>query len=302
MRAPLPPLAGLQAFEAAARLGSFAAAATELHLSPAAVSARIRSLETHLGMALFERSARSVAVTEMGQSYLPSVRASFDDLAVSTSGLFGPARREQLTVRAQVSYVTTWLAPRLQDFRDTHPQVDLRVVCAIWADAYSLGQVDLDIRQGTGTWAGSHAELLHSDHAAAVHGPEHERRHGPPRTVADLAARPRVQVLGFDDLWQRLWTTHDLVASGLTITVDTAIAAIELAAAGDAVALVPERFARPALRTGRVTPALPHTLPMRQGHYLVRPDDARDPGPEARAFLRWLHAQDTADTPAVPSE
>lgn len=99
MRDPLPPLPGVQAFEAAARLGSFAAAASELHLSPAAVSQRIRSLETHLGVPLFERLARSVELTELGRAYLPAVRESLDDLAAATVGLFAPARREQLTVR-----------------------------------------------------------------------------------------------------------------------------------------------------------------------------------------------------------
>lgn len=64
-----------------------------------------------MGIALFDRGARSVTLTEMGQAYLPSVRTAFDELAVSTSGLFAPARRDQLTVRVPISYVTTWLAP-----------------------------------------------------------------------------------------------------------------------------------------------------------------------------------------------
>lgn len=300
VRAPLPPLPGLQAFEAAARTGSLAAAAEELHLSPAAVSQRVRSLETSLGIALFDRGARSVTLTEMGQAYLPSVRAAFDELAVSTSGLFAPARRDQLTVRAPISYVTTWLAPRLQDFGDLHPHIDLRVITAIWADIHVVGDVDIDIRQGTGIWADSHAELLHTDAAALVHGPEHERRHGPIRSITDLAERPRVQVLGFDDLWQQLWNTHDLVATGRTITVDTATSAVELAAHGEPVALLPERFARPALRTGQVRAAMPHTIPMRHGHYLVRPDNDPTPGPQAQVFLRWLREQDATDPPEIP--
>lgn len=75
----LPPLPCLHAFEAAARLESFSAAADELHLSPATVSQRVRTLETHLGVLLFQRLPRSVQLTELGRAYLPVIRESFDD-------------------------------------------------------------------------------------------------------------------------------------------------------------------------------------------------------------------------------
>jgi LysR family glycine cleavage system transcriptional activator len=275
----------VQAFEAAARLGSFAAAAGELHLSPAAVSQRIRSLETHLGVPLFERLARSVELTELGRAYLPAVRESLDDLAVATGGLFAPARREQLTVRTQVSYATTWIAPHLHLFRTEHPDIDLRLVSAVWSEALVPGEVDLDIHQGRGAWPGVHAQLLHHDDAVIVHGPGHLERYGPVRHAADLAARPRVQVLGFDDVWQRLLPT---APTGPATTVDTTITALELVTAGDASAAVPERFARTAVREGRVSLALPQSFPMRQAHYLLRPLDNPTPSPRARAFLLWL--------------
>lgn len=302
MRHPLPPLPGVQAFEAAARLGSFAAAAAELHLSPAAVSQRIRSLETHLGVPLFERLARSVELTELGRAYLPAVRESLDDLAAATSGLFAPARREQLTVRTQVSYATTWIAPHLHLFRAEHPTIDLRLVCAVWSEALSVGEVDLDIHQGRGAWPGTHAHLLHHDDAVVVHGPGHVERWGPVRDAADLAERPRIQVLGFDDVWQRLLppTTGPTDADvGPAITVDTTVAALELAAGGDASAVVPERFARTAVRSGRVTLALADSFPMGQAHYLLRPLDDPTPSAQARTFLTWLAGLDER-RPALP--
>ncbi|NYD35125.1 LysR substrate-binding domain-containing protein [Actinomycetospora corticicola] len=292
MRVPLPPLPGVQAFEAAARLGSFAAAAEELHLSAATVSQRIRSLETHLGVPLFERHARSVELTELGRAYLPAVRESLDDLAAATGGLFAPARREQLTVRTQVSYATTWLAPHLHLFQAEHPDIDLRVVSAVWSEALTLGEVDLDIHQGRGAWPNAHAELLHHDSAVVVHGPGHLDRWGPVTEVADLFARPRIQVLGFDDVWQRMSHDGGPVGpggrAGPAITVDTTVTALELAAGGDASAVVPERFARTAVRAGRVSLALPQAFPMRQAHYLLRPLEAPRSSPRARVFLEWL--------------
>jgi LysR family glycine cleavage system transcriptional activator len=293
-------LPGVQAFEAAARLGSFAAAAAELHLSPAAVSQRIRSLETHLGVPLFERLARSVELTELGRAYLPAVSEGLDDLAAATGGLFAPARREQLTVRTQVSYATTWLAPNLHRFQAEHPETDVRLVSAVWSEALVPGEVDLDIHQGRGAWPGMHTQLLHHDDAVVVHGVGHLERWGPVRDAADLAARPRIQVLGFDDVWQRLLPAAPTNPPGArATTVDTTVTALELVAAGDASALVPERFARAAVRAGRVRLALPQSFPMRQAHYLLRPLDSPAPSVRARAFLVWLAGLDE-HLPALP--
>ncbi|MER5431850.1 LysR substrate-binding domain-containing protein [Streptomyces sp. NPDC002588] len=306
MRQQIPPLPGLHAFEAAARLGSFAAAADELHLSPAAVSQRIRSLENWLGVALFERRARSVELTEMGVAYVSTVRDLFDELSLTTAGLFGSTSRRRLTVRVQVSYATTWLMPRLQDFCESVPHVDLRVVCSIWADALPPDEVDLEIRQGNGSWAGFTAELLHEDKAALVCSPRHLERYGPVLSADDLVARPRVHVLGYDDMWPRLF--RDLPAdderaehTGGVITVDTSIAATEFAAAGLHCALVPERFARAAVRGGRLVLAHHRLAPMRQAHYLLRSEDTPQLSPEARAFTQWLIRKDIEDGPLGPA-
>lgn len=297
MRPALPPLPGLHAFEATARLGSFVAAADELHLSPATVSQRVRSLEKHFGIALFERLPRSVLLTEMGQAYLPTVRDLFDDLSVATTGLFGAARHQQLTVRVQVSYAVTWLMPRLHDFCAAFPHIDVRIVCAIWADALPPDEVDLEIRHGDGNWPGFTADLLHEDHAAVVCSPRHLERHGPIRTRDDLEDRPRVRVLGYDDLWQRLFphTSGPQEPPGNSITLDTAIAATEFAAAGTHCALVPERFARAAVRDGRLCLAHDQLIPMRQSHYLLRNEHTPQLTPEARTFAQWLIRQDIHD-------
>jgi LysR family glycine cleavage system transcriptional activator len=198
--------------------------------------------------------------------------------------------------------VTTWLAPRLQDFRDRYPHIELRVLCAIWADAYVLGGVDVDIRQRADADTDDGVELLHRDHAVVIHSPAHEHRYGPVRGAADLEGRPRVHVLGFDDLWQQLRNTHGLPDSGQTITVDTSISAIEIAATSTSLALVSERYARPALHAGRVRTSL-DPIPMRQGHVLVRPRDAPEPSPEARIFERWLRDQlDAEESHPEPME
>ncbi len=317
----IPPLLGLHAYEAAARHLSFAAAAAELHLSASAVSQRVRTLEAHLGVPLFERLPRSLRLTDAGESYLPAVRVVFEDLSAATSGLFGGRHRSRLTVRVQVSYASTWLAPRLPDFCAAYPQVDVRLVSTVWADALPPSQIDLEVRQGNGSWPGFVAAKLHDDAAVVICGPGYLERFGAPRRLSDLVTHGRVQVLGFDDLWRRLFTgdhpgdsTGDSTGDGTgdqdwgggspapAVTVDTSASAVELVAAGDLWAIVPERFARRAVRAGRVVLAHDGAVAMRQAHYLLRRDDASLPSGEAVAFGHWLRAQDALDAPLVPAE
>lgn len=286
---------GVQAFEAAARLGSFAAAAAELHLSPAAVSQRIRSLETHLGVPLFERLARSVELAELGRAYLPAVCESLDDLAVANSGLFAPARREQLTVRTQVSYATTWLAPHLHLFQAEHPEIDLRLVSAVWSKALVPGEVDLDVHQGRGA----------SQRPCPAAAPRRRRRRPRPRPRPALRSVPRrrrprrTAPRASPRLRRRLATPAVVRTHGSGHHRRHHHHRAGSGCCGDASAAVPERFARAAVRSGRVSLALAQSFPMRQAHYLLRPLDDPTPTVQARAFLLWLARLDD-HLPALP--
>lgn len=308
MSTSIPPLLGLHAYEAAARRGSFAAAAEELHLSPSAISQRVRTLEAHLGIQLFERLPRSLRLTEMGQAYLPAVRDVFDDLSAATSGLFGASERVDLTVRTQISYATTWLVPRLRDFRETFAHVDLRLVSAIWADALPPAEIDLEIRQGNGSWPGFISTKLHDDYAVVICGPRLLRTRERLDSAEDLLAFGKVHVLGFDDLWERLAAEYDHSESPTggrhpppkpVLTVDTSIAAVEAVAESEYWAIVPERFARQAVSQGKVFMALDAVVEMRQSHYLLRRDDGSQLSGAAAAFAQWVRAQDALD-PALP--
>ncbi len=292
----IPPLLGLHAFEASARHGSFAAAAAELYLTPGAISHRVRTLEAHLGVELFERQARSLRLTVKGQAYLPAVRDIFVDLAAATSGLFGGGGAGRLTVRTQISYAATWLTPRLSDFSQNFPQVDLRVLTTVWSDVLPPDDVDLDIRLGNGSWPGFRSTRLHDDEAVVICGPALIAQHGPIEHAADLLLFPRIQVLGFDDLWGRFAALAGRsVPPARAITVDTAITATGIVEQGAFWTIVPERFVRTAVREGRVQLAVPDVLPMRQKHYLLRADDASPLSNSAAAFTQWLRGQDLLD-------
>lgn len=278
----VPSLPDLQAFEAASRHGSFVGAAHELHLTPSAVSHRVKMLERRLGVPLFTRHARRVTLTDHGRAYAPVVRRAFDELSSSTAGLFGwTSERPRLTVRAPISYAVRCIAPRLPEFLSQHPDVSLRVVSAIWADSLADDDVHVDIRYGTGTWPGHDSVLLHRDHLVHVWSAAFEEHHGKVSTRTDLDARPRVHVLGIDD--------PDLVESPPSdVAVDTSLAALALVEAGTHSAVLLRRFVEAELSSGRVRTLDPNGVTARQAHWVVTPRGRSvEPG-IAETFVDWL--------------
>src|SRR4030088_312963 len=121
MTVRLPSLNGLRAFEAAARHLSFTVAASELNVTQTAISHQIRRLEEQLGIRLFIRQNRSLALTREAQDYLPSVRAAFEDLRRATTRLLRAENEGRLTVSTTASLATKWLVSRVAAFQDANP-------------------------------------------------------------------------------------------------------------------------------------------------------------------------------------
>jgi len=122
----LPSLNALRAFEAAARHGSFVAAAEELEVTPAAISHQIKGLEEHLGLALFTRHRRAVSLTSAGHRLLPGLSDGFARITAAVAAV-APHGRGPLTVAAVPGFAGRWLAPRLEAFLAAHPDVAVRL-------------------------------------------------------------------------------------------------------------------------------------------------------------------------------
>lgn len=288
----LPPLPWLRSFEASARRGSFAAAASELGLTSAAVSYQVRALEQLLGRPLFERLPRGLRLTDMGKAYLPSIRKAFSELSVSTLGIFGPEGDIALDIRVSISFGVLWLAPHLGGFLAAHPNFRIRLLSAIWGDAVPADRTDVDIRFGHGAWPGYAARLLVNDPVVLV-TPIGSRIAGPD----DVKPGELIHILGVEGDWQHLFTAADQAPpfDQVGITVDTSLAALELVAAGSGVALVLERFARPFVEQGRMRQVPGLQLPQEQSHYLLTRDGIDAPRAETTLFCDWLQQELLAD-------
>jgi LysR family glycine cleavage system transcriptional activator len=286
----LPTLTWLRAFEAAARTSSFAAAAAELNLTSGAISYQIRALEAHLGFALFERLPRGVKLTPMGVAYLPPVRKAFEELADSTVGLFGGSERVQITVHAPVSLAALWLAPKLPAFNIVNSSIDVRLSSVIWDNAVLDEATDLEIRYGAGHWHGYRSERLLNQSILAVCSPI--LLQAAEANVATLLPQHLIHIMGYENHWLKVRQALQLadVPASACPTVDTTIAALELAAAGAGVALSHGIFLDAYFATGRLVRALPQDFADDNSYFVITPERPQRIRREVQLFRDWLLA------------
>jgi LysR family transcriptional regulator, glycine cleavage system transcriptional activator len=286
MALDLPPLVWLRAFEAAARHLSFTDAAKELHLTQAAVSKHVKSLELHLRHPLFIRRPRSLQLSQSGEAYLPKVRDAFERLSVGTREVFGGRRTQELTVRCAVSFAVGWLAPRLPAFLARHPGTDIRILSSVWNEAVDADVYDLDIQYGTGDWPDMRSIRLTQETITPLCAPGVARQLHRPE---DLAGQRLLHVLGYQEGWG-IW----LRAAGVTevhpgqgLRFDTSLTAFEVAAAGGGVALGRRSLAERERASGRLVAPFDLEVPINEGFHLLQ-QIGRTPHPDAAAFVEWI--------------
>jgi LysR family glycine cleavage system transcriptional activator len=293
MTARLPSLNGLRAFEAAARHLSFTNAASELNVTQTAISHQIRRLEEELGMRLFVRQNRALALTPEAKDYLPGVRAAFNDLRLATDRLLRKDNEHVLTVSTLASLAAKWLLPRLSAFQEAHPGIDVRITTSTALVDFKSGDVDAAIRYGRGHWPGVRADWLTADQLFPVCSPALLSGDHPLRRPEDLAHRTLLHSSGiYDDDW-RLWLTAAGLPANISkrpgLTFDLILVTVQAAIDGSGVAIGRTSYVEADIAKGRLVVPFDITLPADAGFYLVSPE-ARADSPKLSAFRRWLVA------------
>jgi len=285
----LPHPTWLRTFEAAARLGSFTAAAAELGLTPAAVSQQMRLLELHLKTTLFERLPRGVALTDMGAAYAQPVRKSLNEMQIATAGLFGGTKRRQVKVRASISFATLILAPRLHEFRITHPHIDVELSTFVWASRFQEGLSDIDIRFGYGDWSDGHISHLGHEFAAPVCRPDYLASFDTPPSLEDLAAGHIYTIHGSEADWPNLLsqTGHAMPTQSEITRFDSSLLALQATSNGPGTAIVLDSFAQFFVKQGLVVHPSDEKLAIRPAHFLVEREGSGSHD-EIRAFMDWV--------------
>jgi LysR family glycine cleavage system transcriptional activator len=283
-------LTWLRTFEAAARHLNFTEASTELGLTQTAVSLHIRSLEDRLGCKLFQRRARHLTLTEIGQAYVPTVRQALADINLVTTSLFGPMTTNMITIRAPISTAALWLAPRLPLFRQKFPEIDLRLVSSIWMESAHQENIDVEIRLGRGDWIDAQSEKLSDEFIVPICSrSQHEGITG----ADDFLGGPLIHILGHEGNWEQYFAAHGLStpAHAPQYFIDTTTAAMTLVAAGGGFATVMERLVHSqSAGTAEFMTAGP-PIPFPQSHYLMRPKPKQASRPVVEIFENWLRGQ-----------
>jgi LysR family glycine cleavage system transcriptional activator len=286
----LPPLAWLKAFESAARTLSFAAAAAELNMSTGAISYQIRALEAQLGFSLFARTTRGIKLTSLGMAYTPAVRKAFDELAESTVGLFGGTARVKVTVHAPASLAALWLVKQLPAFMAVNPRIDIRMSSLVWDNPAPDEAADLEIRYGAGYWDGYRSEHLLHQSLVVVCSPSMLEQARGSGDVAAFVQRHLISIVGYEK--HRVSVRQELQGAELPAnavpTVDTSMAALELATDHAGFALTHPVLAEPYLRLGRLVAALDREFTDDHSYFICRPQRRERSRREVEIFRDWL--------------
>ncbi len=293
MTARLPSLNGLRAFEAAARHLSFTLAASELNVTQTAISHQIRRLEEELGIRLFIRQNRALALTPEARDYLPGVRAAFNDLRLATDRLLRKDDDKVLTVSTLASLAAKWLLPRLADFQEAHPDIDVRITTSTSLVDFQRDDVDAAIRYGRGQWPGLRADWMMADELFPVCSPSLLCVDQPLQKPEDLRHYPLLHTSNANSDDWRLWLTAAGLPADIAkqpgITFDMIFMTIQAAIDGIGVAMGRTSYVKDDIAKGRLVVPFKIALPADAGFYLVSPEGRRE-APKLAAFRQWMIA------------
>jgi LysR family glycine cleavage system transcriptional activator len=287
MKQKLPPLNALRAFEASARLTSVQQAARELNVTPSAVSQQVHNLERWVGFPLLERGSRKLQPTAQGRAYQGALASAFEQIAEATASLSAGRASQSICITCTPGFTVQWLVPRLQNFQDKHPEIDVRIDASTRLVDLRAEDVDLGVRHGLGRYPGLVAEKLLDDDLIPAASPDLLTGRKRVRVPNDLTKHALLHIETRDD-W-RMW----LQAQGVDIDwrrgpllVDTAIG-IQAAVAGKGIILARRSLIADELGSSRLVAPLAQSLNTGTAYFLVYPPERMSSAP-IRAFRNWL--------------
>ena len=289
----LPSLNALRAFEAVARHLSFARAAEELHVTPAAVSQLIKQLEAHLGMSLFKRG-KVLTLNASAAAAMPLITEAFDRLERAVEQLRIDNDSGTLVVSAPPAFAARWLIPRLDDFQTQYPDIEIRLLATRRVVNFALEDVDVAVRFGAGAYPGLFSERLMPETIIPVAAPALAATIIHP---SDLLKCTLLQDDAYE--WDPAFPDWDTWLGTLDVPVTMPLRirhfgdvslVIQAATAGLGVALAWHTLVVDELRSGRLMSLFDTMLPTDRAYHLVTLNH-RQALPKVLAFRHWLQAQ-----------
>ncbi|GGF50555.1 LysR family transcriptional regulator [Azorhizobium oxalatiphilum] len=283
-------MSGLQAFEAAARHLSFTEAAKELNCTQAAVSQRVKALESYLSRTLFIRKSNTLQLSEVGEAYLAGVTEALNLAAAATEGLRGRKVPRTVAISAPVSFLTLWMAPRLEHLVAACPKAEVRLNSAIWTDPNAeIADVVVEVRDV--------AEVdpacphLPCERLDLVCTPAMAEALGAMSMQRVLREARLILIQGRHNIWRRWADEMGVKLDGEmpTLKVDNAVTALEIAAQGLGVTVAYSTYSEPYVAAGRLARIEGAGLNTSLCHVLLGPPGQPTWHP-AHGVFNWLKA------------
>src|ERR671915_17478 len=292
-RNALPALDLLVGFEAAARHLSFTKAGEELYLTQSAVSRQMKELEDQLGVALFQRRHRALALTEAGRQFYAAAAQALSTMRSATDRLRAHAGKKALSVTTTHSFASLWLIPRLAGFTRDHPGVDVRITADTKVQDLERDGLDLALRHGPASLAGANAIKLFGEKVFPVCSPQLLKKKSL-KAPADLRNHILLQ---YDDpdvrhpwlhwkTWLEVERIADLKPAG-TLSFSGYEQIIPAAVAGHGVALGRSPLVKDLMRSGELVAPFKSSADPARAYYAIVSKNAAG-RPEVAAFVEWL--------------
>jgi len=281
-----PPLNWFRVFQSAARHLNFTAAARELGLTQSAVSQQVRALEGRLGVALFHRQARGIALTDDGRKLLPEITSGLSVLDNAVSQFdFGP-REELVTVATSISFAHWRLAPVLSRFLAAHPTIKVRLLSTVWSDEFNSTFGDIEIRFGSAELVGKESERLQHDSLIAVAAPSLLS------SAESFEEHPLIEAVGTSGGWAE-WCAQSGYMPVLqpSLFVDHHGIAVQMATDGVGIALTSSLLARPSLEKGTLVQVNSYEMASQDGYFIALREKTN---PATATLFEWIKEAATA--------
>ncbi|PMH46142.1 hypothetical protein BCU68_08705 [Vibrio sp. 10N.286.49.B3] len=284
----MPPLKSLVAFEACARNQSILKAANELHVTQAAISQHIKTLEQFLGFALFNREQRRLKLSAKGQKYYPVIHQSLLAIRSQTQTLTHQNEPQQLSIKVNTSFAYYWLVPMLDDFYQQHPYIHVRLHTEDWPqlDGNEL-PMDIEIVNGKAK-VSEHSELICQEYWVAVCSPAFKLKYVQALEKGQYDKLPGIYVTGYAEGWHE-WLVKNALPCTAPIKqyeVGSSMMGLELVVQGAGIMLCRSLNATPLLKSGQIVAVSENIMTATESHFLTY--NRQKATPKVSLFTQWF--------------
>lgn len=288
----LPSLKSLRVFEEVAQSGNVARAAEKLNITPSAASHQLAKLEKELGSILFHRSAKGVALTLAGERYLAEIRPLILSLTQATARLRNEKDRSALRIHCAPSFGLLWLLPRIHQFREAHPDIQVSLSCSYENLSFSRDNIDIAVRHGFPEWKAFEIKTIRHEKMSVLASPDYLDKY-PLRSPDEL--NNHALILSESPLiqWPQWFATQQSPqpTQEWLFRFDRSYMSLEAAMLGHGLIFESELLAADYLRSGKLVRVFDDamSLPV-SAHHLVYPRGYAQ-FPRVSYFLQWIQAQ-----------